>query len=100
MLISPSSGVVDLRHLDTNIRSALFRALPDQAAVPDALSPDLTSFGCLGKDHGGQGDLSSFAGTSSKEWVEWVERVGPENVALSLYRIGNKGLWEKPQHGS
>jgi len=52
------------------------------------------------KDHGGQGDLSSFAGTSSKERVEWVVRVGPENVALSHYRTGNKGLWEKPQHES
>jgi len=52
------------------------------------------------KDHGGQGDLSSFAGTSSKERMEWVERVGPENVALSLYRTGNRGLWGKPQHGS
>jgi len=91
---------VDLPHLDATFRSALFRAQSDQDAVPDALFPDLTSFGRLGKDPGGQGDLSSFAGTSSKGWVEWVVRVGHENVALSLNRTGKRGLWEKPQHGS
>jgi len=91
---------VDLPHLDATFRSALFRAQSDQDAVPDALFPDLTSFGRLGKDHGGYGVLSFFAGTSSKERVEWVVRVGHENVALSHFRIGNKGLWEKPQHGS
>jgi hypothetical protein len=53
MLISLPGGLVDLRHLDANFRPILFRARPDQDAVPDALFPDLTSFGRLGKDHGG-----------------------------------------------
>jgi len=100
MLISLPGGLVDLPHLDANFRSALFRAQPDQDDVPEALFPDLTSFGRLDKDQGGLGVLSFFAGTSSKERVERVAGVGLENVALSLYRIGNRGLWEKPQHGS
>jgi len=52
MLISLQGGLVDLRHLDANFRSALFRAQPDQDAFPDALFPDLTSFCRLGKDNG------------------------------------------------
>jgi len=40
-----------------------------------------------------------FAGTSSRERVEWAVRVGLENVALSHYGMEYKGLGEKPQHG-
>jgi len=53
MLISLPGDLVELPHLDATFRPALFRAQPDQDAVPDALFPDLTSFGRLGKDHGG-----------------------------------------------
>jgi hypothetical protein len=77
------------------IRSALFRAQPVQDVFPDALFPDLTSFGRLGKDHGGSGVLSFFAGASLKEWVEWVVGVGLENGTLSHYRTEYKGLWGK-----
>jgi hypothetical protein len=52
-MIPLPGSLVDLRHLDANFRSALFRAKPDPEAFPDPLFPDLTSFCRLGKDHGG-----------------------------------------------
>jgi hypothetical protein len=52
-MIPLPGSLVDLRHLDANFRSALFRAHSDQAAFPDALFPDLTSFRRFGEDHGG-----------------------------------------------
>jgi hypothetical protein len=52
-MIPLPGSLVDLRHLDANFRSALFRAQSDQDAYPDAFFPDLTSFRRFGEEHGG-----------------------------------------------